>query len=96
MFGVSVMNGWIFLGITAAICVAAFLNGLRFSRMTKNPWTGKSMLGMPVEGGQMPLERLRMFGRLQMLAAPLFLILAGALCFGLLGPVEGIETIKLN
>jgi hypothetical protein len=31
-----------------------------------------------------------------MIFAPLFLLLVAALCFGLLGPVEGIEPIRIG
>lgn len=90
------MSGWIFLGIVTLICAGVFLNGVRFSRMTENPWTGKSLFGMPVSGSQLPIEKVRRMGLLFMIAAPLFLLLFAIACFGLLGPVQGIETIKLS
>ena len=90
------MNGWIFLGIVTLICVGAFLNGVRFVRTTENPWTGKQLFGMPVSGSDWPIEKVRRMGLLFMIAAPLFLLLTAALCFGLLGPIEGIQTIQFN
>jgi hypothetical protein len=90
------MNGWIFLGIVSLISVGAFLNGLRFARMTENPLAGKRLFGMPVGGSDMPIGRVRQLGLLFMIAAPLFLLLAAAVSLGLLGPVDGIETIQLN
>jgi hypothetical protein len=35
-------------------------------------------------------------GRFMMIFAPLFLLIVAAICFGLFGPVDGIETIDLN
>lgn len=90
------VDGRIFLGLVSFICIGVFLNGLRFSRMTKNPWAGKSILGQPVEGGDMPIERIKGIGRLQMIAAPLFWLFFIALSFGLLGPVNGITLINLR
>ena len=89
-------NGWLFLGIVTLICVGVFLNGVRFARKTENPWADKRLFGMPVSGSELPIEKVRRMGLLFMIAAPLFLLLFASLCFGLLGPVEGIETIKFN
>ncbi|MGJ3648978.1 hypothetical protein ACLB0R_10955 [Sphingomonas sp. GlSt437] len=88
-------DGRLFLAIAAVICIGVFLNGLRFYRMNRNPWSGKSIMGIPVEGGDLSRARVRRLGLGQMIAAPLMLILFIALCFGLLGPVQGIQTIKL-
>ena len=90
------MSGWLFLGIATLISVGVFLNGLRFARMTVNPWAGKRLFGQSIEGAEMPVERVRLLGRLHIIAAPLFLILSAALSFGLLGHVNGIQTIELN
>ena len=87
-------DGRIFLAIWTAISVGVFLNGLRFARMTSNPWTGKSLFGRRIPAGDWPLERVRLRGIWFMVAAPLFLIFGAALCFGLFGPVAGIQTIK--
>ncbi|HEX8642620.1 MAG TPA: hypothetical protein VF702_01760 [Allosphingosinicella sp.] len=38
----------------------------------------------------------RRIGRIMMIWAPLFLLIVAALCFGLFGPVDGIETIDLD
>ena len=88
-------SGWVFLALNALICAGVFLNGWRFSRMTQNPWGGKTLFGLPVEGHDLPIEKIRRFGIMQMVFAPLFLALVAALCFGLLGPVNGIETIRV-
>ena len=88
-------SGWIFLGIVTLICIGSFLNGVRFARMTKNPWVRKSLFGMPIEGSEISVRQLRRFGKIQMLFAPVFLLVVAAMCFGFLGPVEGIKTIKL-
>lgn len=90
------MSGWIFLGIAALICLGSFLNGLRFARATENPLAGKSLFGLPVRGSDTPVEKLRFMGLIFMITAPLFLLLVAALCFGLFGPVDGIETISFN
>jgi hypothetical protein len=46
--------------------------------------------------GRSRLESARLFGVISMILAPLFLLFFVALCFGLFGPVEGIETIELT
>lgn len=89
-------DGWIFLGISFAICLGVFLNGLRFARAAANPWTGKQLFGQPVSGGEMPLAKVRRLGWIQMIGAVTFLVFAAALSFGLLGPVEGIRTIDVR
>lgn len=89
-------GGELFLGICALICIGAFLNGIRFARMTRNPWTGRKLFGQPIEGSELSLSRIKLIGIAQMIGAPLFLCFATVLSFGLLGPVEGIKTIKLN
>lgn len=86
-------DGWIFLGISVVICLGVFLNGLRFARADTNPWAKKTMFGIKVEGSDMPLERVRKIGKLMMVSAVLFLVLASAMSIGLLGPVNGIRTI---
>ncbi len=40
--------------------------------------------------------QVRRMGRIHMIFVPPFWLLATALSFGLLGPVQGIETIKFN
>lgn len=87
------MNGALFLGIAALICVALFFNGLRFARATSNPLAGKTLFGLPVQGSTRSAGQIRRTGKLFMIAAPAFLILVTALCFGLLGPVQGITPI---
>lgn len=88
-------DGWLFLAISTAICVGVFLNGLRFSRMTQNPWSAKTIAGLPVSGSEIPIARIRMIGVIQMIFASLFLFFMIALCFGLFGPVQGITIIQL-
>ena len=88
-------NGWLFLGITALICVGVFLNGVRFSRKTVNPFVGRRLGSVPVGGHELTLAQLQRFGRLQMIAAPVFLLFFTALAFGLFGPVDGIQTIQI-
>ena len=92
-------DGRLFLGVTALICAGAFLNGLRFSRMSEERTrSGRVQMEMPafLARGRSRLEQARLFGRISMVAAPLFLLLVAALCFGLLGPVEGIEPIRIG
>jgi hypothetical protein len=89
-----VISGWLFLGLSALLCIGVFLNGLRFARMERNPLAGKKMFRLPVEGSDMPIATIRRIGQLQMIFAPFFFIFVVALTFGLLGPIEGIETIR--
>ena len=89
-------NGWVFLGITACISAGVFLNGLRFARMTQNPFVGRKLFGQSIEGAELSVKQLNRIGKMQMAGAPIFLLFIGAMSFGLFGPVEGIETIKLN
>jgi hypothetical protein len=46
------MSKPVLLIIIGAICAGAFLNGLRFAQMDRNPWEGKKLGGMPVQGLQ--------------------------------------------
>jgi len=90
------MSGAIFLGIATLICVGLFLNGLRFSRMPEErARDSRVMIELPFGLGhnRSRAEQARLIGRIQMIVAPLFLLFIAALAFGLLGPVEGIETI---
>jgi hypothetical protein len=87
------MNGALFLGVSALICIGVFLNGLRFARMSANPFAGRRLFGMPVQGYDMSVERLNLLGRFQMIGAIMFLLVVAALCFGLFGPVDGITVI---
>ncbi|CAN5462672.1 hypothetical protein BH10PSE14_BH10PSE14_42980 [soil metagenome] len=86
-------DGRLFLGISTLICIGAFLNGRRFARMTKNPWANRRILGLPVSGSELPIERVRLIGRINMIGAPVFWLIVAAMCFGLLGPVDGVATI---
>ena len=88
-------SGWLLLGLVTLICIGVFLSGLRFSRVTANPLAGKRIGRFPVQGSQRPASDLRRLGRLFMIAAPVFWLVFAALVFGLLGPVDGIQTIKL-
>jgi hypothetical protein len=91
------VSGWLFLGIVALISFGVFANGMRFSRMSEDR-LGGVQLEMPsfLAKGRTRVEQTRLFGRISMIAAPLFLVLVAALCFGLFGPVDGIETIKFT
>ena len=93
------MSGALFLAIAALMCLGVFLNGLRFSRMSEEKLLdGRTQVEMPsfLARGRTPAAQARLFGRISMILAPLFLLLIAALCFGLLGPVDGIETIELT
>jgi hypothetical protein len=87
-------DGRIFLAISALICLGVFANGWRFARMTKNPFAGRKLGGLPIQGSELSIHQLRRIGKLQMLAAVIMLPLFAALSFGLLGPVDGIQTIN--
>lgn len=89
------IDGWLFLAIATAIGVGVFLNGPRFSRMTQNPRANKTLAGMPIAGSEMSIARVRLIGVIQMIIAPLMWLLFVALCFGLMGPVQGIKIIQL-
>ena len=84
------MSGWTFLAIGFVICALDFLIGLRFSRMTD-----EQIAGGPGNRTRSPAA-FRRIGRILMITAPLFLLLVAAFCFGLFGPVDGIETIRFN
>lgn len=88
-------DGRVFLAVAALICLGVFVNGIRFARMTGNPWAGKKLFGQDVQGAELSVNRVRMIGWFQAIFAPIFFLFLAALAFGLLGPVEGIETIKL-
>ena len=87
------MDGRIFLAICAALSLGLFFNGLRLARMDSNPWTGKRLFGMEVSGSEKSVSEIRRLGWLQMVGSIAFLLLVSILCFGLLGPVDGIRTI---
>ena len=83
------VSPYLFLGLVGLIAVGVFLNGLRFVRMTQNPWAGKSLFGMPVEGHDLPVERVRLIGKLQMVGAPIFLLAMSYLVLsGKIGPMR--------
>lgn len=91
-------SGWLFLGVSTLICAAAFHVGRRFARMTDAQVATR---GIQVEAPawlirrRTPGQTVRLFGRVMMIAAPLFLLFFTALSFGLFGPVDGIHTIQL-
>jgi len=89
-------DGRLFLAIAGLICLGVLLNGIRFARMTRNPWAGKKLFGFDVEGSELPIGRVRLIGLVQAVAAPLFFLFFAALCFGLLGPVDGIAPIRFQ
>jgi hypothetical protein len=86
-------DGRLFLGIATLISIGVFLNGRRFARMTENPWAGRRIMGLPIQGSDLPAERVRFIGRINMIFAPIFWLMIAAMCFGLLGPITGISTI---
>jgi hypothetical protein len=88
------MSGWLFLAICTLICIGAFLNGLRFARMKANPFVGRKVFSMPVEGAQLSVASINRFGHVQMVMSPLFLSIVIALVFGLFGPVDGVQVIQ--
>lgn len=88
-------DGWVFLGLSAAICAGVFASGLRFARMATHPGAGREPPGQPIKSQPTTLAQLNRFGRLMMIGAVIMLVFAAALTFGLLGPVQGIRTIEL-
>ncbi|HEY0027012.1 MAG TPA: hypothetical protein VGC35_04010 [Allosphingosinicella sp.] len=92
-------SGLLFLGASSLICVGGFLAGLRFARMPEERvLAGGVQMELPafLVRGRSRVEQVHLFGRTLMIAAPLLLLFFAALSFGLLGPVDGIETIKLT
>ncbi len=90
-------DGRIFLGVTALICLGAFLIGLRFSRMSEETiLSGRLQMELPsfLMRGRTLVEQVHLFGRIMMIVAPVFLLFFSALSFGFFGPVEGIKTIR--
>jgi hypothetical protein len=88
------VSGWLFLAIATVICAGVFLNGVRFARMEANPWAGRRLFGLPVAGSRYSAERVRFTGKLNMILAPVIWLFIAAMCFGLLGPINGIHLIK--
>ena len=68
------VNPALYLALTALICVAAFLVGVRFRRMTTSP------------SADIALDKVHKFGLLMMVAAPLMLGLQAMLVFS--GAIE--------
>ncbi len=87
------MTTWL-IGI--AIGVVLFLNGVRFSRMEKSPFGSIRWFGKAVDDPVEMKAKVNLIGKIQMIFGPLFLIFWTLLSFGVLGPVEGMQTIKLN
>ena len=87
-------DGLAFLAITTLIAVGVFLNGLRFARMTANPFEGRRIFGQPVQGSELSVRQIKRIGLIQMIFAPIFLLVVAAMAFGFFGPVEGITAIK--
>jgi len=79
---------WLFPALVVLICIGVFLNGLRFARMTQNPWAGKTLFGVSIEGHDLPVERVRLIGKLQMVAAVIMLLFFALLLTETLGPVD--------
>jgi hypothetical protein len=83
-------SGWTMLAIGTLICIGLFANGVRFARKTR------SIGRVWPEGGRPGQPSPRQIGRIFMIAAPLFWLFWAAMCFGLLGPIENIQTIQLH
>ena len=86
-------DGRLFLGVVTLICIGSFLNGWRFLRMATRPRAERRIMGLPAQSSHLPDDRLRAFGRLQMILAPLMWFFFLALCLGVLGPIKGISPI---
>jgi hypothetical protein len=82
------MSGWLFLGVVTLICVADFVIGLRFAR-SEDPAVGAP----PAAGAGPSAEQRRRIGRIFMVFAPVFWLVVAAMCFGVFGPVPGIDPI---
>jgi hypothetical protein len=82
--------------IGVLICVGVFLNGLRFSRMETSPFKSVGWFGKAIDDPTEMLKKVNLIGKIQMIFAPLFLIFWTLMLFGVLGPIEGIQTIELN
>ena len=88
------VNPALFLALVGLICAGVFINGVRFARMTHNPWAGKSMMGVPIEGHDLPIEKVRLIGKVQMIVAPIFFLLMSILVLtGKIGPLDGPEWL---
>jgi hypothetical protein len=93
-----VTDGRLFLALAALICAGVFLTGLRFSRMSdEKVQGGRVQMELPpfLMRGRTKVEQVHLFGRMMMIAAPLFLLFLAALAFGLLGP-SNIAPIRFN
>jgi hypothetical protein len=93
--GAVMVDGRLFLGMVTLLDIAVFLNGVRFLRMAGQPPAERRILGLPAQSSHLPAERLRLFGRLQMLAAPLAWLFFVALCLGMLGPIRGVTLLPV-
>lgn len=82
------ISGWTMWAIGTLVCLAAFANGVRFARKPADTFDR-------LPGGR-AAPSPQMIGRLFLIAAPLFWLLWTAICFGLLGPVQNIQTIQLH
>lgn len=75
------------------ICLGVFLNGLRFSRMDRVPFKSVGWFGREVTDPSDMLKKMRLIGRVQMFAAPVFAILWTSMALGVFGPVAGFERL---
>jgi hypothetical protein len=87
------------LASAGLICLGTFLNGIRFARMSeekiRSRWTQIEMPRL-LRKGRSVAEQFQLIGRILMIAAPLFFLFSAALCFGLLGPVDGMTPIRFQ
>jgi hypothetical protein len=82
------MSGWTWLGLVTLICGGAFANGVRFARADDRLATRAAP--------SMDAPRVRGFGLLFMIAAPIMWLFFAAMLFGLFGPIPGLPLIRFN
>ena len=88
-------SGWIFLSVSTLISVFMFFHGRRYARMTENPLANRRILGLPIQGSDMPVSQVRFLGRVCMIFAPIFWLMVAAVSFGLVAS-DNIIPIKFN
>jgi hypothetical protein len=82
------VSGWALLAIVTLICAGGFANGMRFSRADDR----LAARAAP----SMDAARVRRFGLVFMIAAPLMWLFFAAMLFGLFGPVHGLPLVRFN
>ena len=94
-WGEQVDDGRILLVSSSLICLAAFFIGRRFSRMDDKA-AQRVTVEMSFGSTGDHARDVRRVGWLMMVASPVLFLFFVALCFGVLGPVDGINTINLS